>query len=259
MVEKKNPHEGHRERMKQRYLSQGLDGFAEHEVLEMLLFYSVPRADTNELAHALLDRFSDLHGVLSAEPRELCQVSGVKMHTAILFRLVSDVYRRSCLEKTKKQVSYRSMKAVIAYLRDLFIGVRNERVYMLLFDNGMNLQDTVLLAEGAVNSTAITYRTVAERALFHRSSGVILAHNHPGGIPVPSGSDLEVTRNVDNVLSAVGVRLIEHVVIADHSYELIIHGRSAGHKASAPLSFSASTCGAEPDLAASLPADFFDC
>lgn len=156
MVEKKNPHEGHRERMKQRYLSQGLDGFAEHEVLEMLLFYSVPRADTNELAHALLDRFSDLHGVLSAEPRELCQVSGVKMHTAILFRLVSDVYRRSCLEKTKKQVSYRSMKAVIAYLRDLFIGVRNERVYMLLFDNGMNLQDTVLLAEGAVNSTAIT-------------------------------------------------------------------------------------------------------
>lgn len=93
MVEKKNPHEGHRERMKQRYLSQGLDGFAEHEVLEMLLFYSVPRADTNELAHALLDRFSDLHGVLSAEPRELCQVSGVKMHTAILFRLVSDVYR----------------------------------------------------------------------------------------------------------------------------------------------------------------------
>lgn len=259
MVEKKNPHEGHRERMKQRYLSQGLDGFAEHEVLEMLLFYSVPRADTNELAHALLDRFSDLHGVLSAEPRELCQVSGVKMHTAILFRLVSDVYRRSCLEKTKKQVSYRSMKAVIAYLRDLFIGVRNERVYMLLFDNGMNLQDTVLLAEGAVNSTAITYQTVAEQALFHRSSGVILAHNHPGGIPVPSGSDLEVTRNVDNVLSAVGVRLIEHVVIADHSYELIIHGRSAGHKASAPLSFSASTCGAEPDLAASLPEDFFDC
>lgn len=78
MVEKKNPHEGHRERMKQRYLSQGLDGFAEHEVLEMLLFYSVPRADTNELAHALLDRFSDLHGVLSAEPMELCQVSGVK-------------------------------------------------------------------------------------------------------------------------------------------------------------------------------------
>ena len=180
----------------------------------MLLFYSVPRADTNELAHALLDRFSDLHGVLSAEPRELCQVSGFKMHTAILFRLVSDVYRRSCLEKTKKQVSYRSMKAVIAYLRDLFIGVRNERVYMLLFDNGMNLQDTVLLAEGAVNSTAITYRTVAEQALFHRSSGVILAHNHPGGKAQPSAQDLEFTIRLLSILRSIHVQLLDHIIVS---------------------------------------------
>lgn len=215
---KVNLHAGHRERMKERYLKCGADGFTEHELLEMLLYYSLPRKNTNEIAHELIHNFGDLKDVLEATPDELMQISGIKESSAILISLVCEINRRASISANKDCLIFDRLSVVGKYLTDYYRGLSKERFCVMYLDNSMRLIDFVKLSEGSVNSTAVDYRTIASGALFKGASSVIISHNHPNGLALPSVEDREVSRAVESALSVVGVTLLEHIIVGSENY-----------------------------------------
>ena len=208
-----NPHKNHRERVKNKYLEHGLECFADHEVLEMILFYSVPQKDTNLMAHQLIDRFGSLRKVLEATPEELYEVSGIKIHSAVLLGIIRDINRRCVLSDVREGEIFDRVSKIGEYLMGYFSGIPNERVCVMLLDNSMRLIDCVKISDGSVNGSSIDYRLIAQTALSKKASSVILAHNHPDGCALPSREDREVTRAVEAALSVVGVNLLEHIVV----------------------------------------------
>lgn len=215
----KNPHKDYRSRVKTRFSEQGLSGFAPHEALELLLFYAVPQKDTNVLAHRLLDRFGSLLGVFGASEEELLRVEGVGSHVATLLRLVMPAASYALTEGVKKKESvFRRLSAVGQYLIDLYMGMPHEAVYLLLFDNAYTLLDCVKVHEGSVNSVSVTPRKLVECAYHARAAMAVLAHNHPGGIAVPSSEDINTTVAIKQAFDTMGITLLEHVLVAGERY-----------------------------------------
>lgn len=212
-------HQGHRQRVRQRYIEEGLDGFKEHEALEMLLFYCLARKDTNELAHRLLDEFGNLPAVMAATPAQLANVSGVGDGAAAFLRFINDFNRY--VQVRKKELECNSLPSLVAcgeYLFPKFIGRRNEVVYLLCLDSKCKILGCKLLGEGSVNSAAVPIRRIVEHALNMNASTVILAHNHPSGVALPSIDDVQTTRMLANALQAVDVLLADHIVFSDDEF-----------------------------------------
>lgn len=240
--QKTNLHVGHRQRVKERFLQDGLEHFAPHEVLELLLFYAVPQKDTNVMAHRLLERFSTLTGVFTATQEELCAVEGVGEHAATLLRLILPVASQvmTDIQKTDKSEAF-TVERAGEYLIKRYLSESSEVVYLLLFDNAGRLLSCVRVYEGSVNSVSITPRMLIEIALSHHASSVILAHNHPGGLAIPSADDIGTTRLLQNAFNAVGIPFAEHIVVAGGSYVPILHrmkptgGKETGGRLSASL------------------------
>ena len=218
-----HPHSGHRERMKSRFIQDGLENFQPHEVLEMLLFYSIPRRDTNELAHSLIEHFGSLNGVFNADYNELVRVDGIKDSSATLIRFFSELMRRVAIEGYEEPKRFGKFADIAKYLINLYVNVNVERVYLLLFDNSLRLIDRICLGDGTVNESNVIIRTIAEHALNHKAASVLLAHNHPGGIAVPSKSDLEYTLSLNNALGLLNITLIDHVIVAGNSVASIMN------------------------------------
>ena len=217
-------HGGHRQRLRARFLKGGPDDFAPHELLELVLCYAIPRGDVNPLAHRLIQRFGSLSGVLEASESELRSVDGVGDSTACLLRLLP--------EKNRPAPVFDTVGKLVAYLRPLYVGLTTERVYLILLDNGMRMIDCISLGDGAVNCSAVTVRRIAELCLTNHAACAVLAHNHPKGMAIPSGADLEVTNRVDSALETVGVPLLEHLIITEYSDAAILRGRKGTLRAS---------------------------
>lgn len=211
-------HAGHRERIRARYRRSGMDDFAPHEVMEYVLTFAMPRGDVNETAHNLINRFGSIAAVLDAPEEELLSCDGVGEVTACMLRSLPDIFRRYALDKAEVGEPFDTIGKIGDYLHALYVGLTFERVYLMLLDNGMRLIDCIPIGDGAINSTAVTIRTIAEHCLFRHAASAILAHNHPRGLAIPSGADLEVTRNVDSALEIIGVQLLEHVIVTENSY-----------------------------------------
>ena len=211
--------EGHRERVKRRFLSEDLDGFEAHNALEFLLFYALPRIDTNGIAHSLIERFGSFSEVLEAPLDELASVDGVGDNAAIFLKLLhstvryyeNDVSRRS-------QESFDSKDAIGKFLIEKFAGEKNEKVILLLLDNKGGLIESRVLHEGSVNSSAVNVRRITEIALMGRASSVIIAHNHPRGIAIPSADDISVTESIRRALMLVDIKLLDHYIVAENNY-----------------------------------------
>ena len=218
-------HEGHRHRMRDRFRQEGLEHFAPHEVLELLLFYARARGDVNPLAHRLLDVFGSLKGVLEAPVEQLCAVEGVGEETATLISLMVPMFRRYelCLcEETQKLARFGEVQK---YCRALLAGERKERFYVICVSSKMKVLGRRLVAEGSLSEVPAYPRLVVETALNHNAYGVILCHNHPGGEAIPSMGDVDVTRELEAVLAKLGIALMEHIVVADGTaYSMIEHG-----------------------------------
>ena len=211
-------HSGHRKRTRQRYLSQGLEGFSDHEVLELLLYYAIPRADVNPLAHRLMERFGSFHGVLDAEPGELTEVEGVGESAAALLRLIRDVNRRYLLDKQEKRPRITGSEDAGKLFLPYFFGLREERVYAAFLDDELRLLKCRLLFEGGINYAPLSVRKLVEAALREKATGVILAHNHPAGQAIPSVEDREATLRIRSALEAVQIRLHDHIIVAGEEF-----------------------------------------
>lgn len=227
-----NFHKEHRQRVKARFLQMGFEGFSPHEILELILFFGVPQKDTNVLGHQLIERFGSVSGVLSASYDELCAVDGVGDHVATLLRLFRSVaaYVRVEEEKQNPQ-SYEAIEDVGEFFLSQFAPIREEAVMLLMLDNSFHMINCQRVGTGTVNSVGVTTRRMIEMALEAQASMVVLAHNHPTGIAIPSQEDMNATYTLQEAFSAVGVPLVEHILVANHTYRgLLGHMQSREEK-----------------------------
>ena len=208
-------HNGHRQRMRDRFLADGLDGFSEHEVLEMLLYYCIARKDTNEIAHALINEFGSFARVLEAPIHELEKVPGMGHSAAVYLHFMSASSRYYRTNRVKHMKVLDSFEACTAVLDPYFDGRRNEAVFMLCLDAKCQLLGCKLVGEGSINSAGVPVRKIVEAALSTNASSVVLAHNHPSGIAIPSGDDVRTTQMIAEALRTVDVHLIDHLVFSD--------------------------------------------
>ena len=215
---KSNVHAGHRERVREKYLKSGLDSFADHEVLELLLFYANPRGDTNPTAHELIRRFGSVSQVFDASYDDLLAVNGVGEAAATLITLMPGVFRRYSQDKADSVKIINSTDTAADFLMPRFFGMNNERVGLLFLDIKGRVKNFVFVSDGSMRFAHIDMRRVAQLALQNNADSVILVHNHPDGIAAPSRSDIETTRTFINALGVINVRVADHIIISDNEY-----------------------------------------
>lgn len=211
-------HEGHRQRLRQRFLNEGLDHFDEIQVLELLLFYCIPRKDTNQIAHGLLDRFGSVAQVMEAPVDELRKVDGVGDTAATFLALVNAFGRYYQVNRAAGMDILNDLEKCGTYLVPKFLGRRNETVFLLCLDAKCKVLACREVGEGSVNSAAVPIRRIVEMALGANATSVVLAHNHPSGLAVPSGDDVQTTKRLAMALRTVDIELADHIVVADDDY-----------------------------------------
>ncbi len=215
---KQNPHEGHRSKLKNRFIKEGLDHFEDHNILELILFFAIPRRDTNEIAHALLKRFGSFSRVLEASIKELCEVDGIGEHAALLlktFPAVSKRYYKSRFQPSKKLPRYQDMGQDLVLH---FAGRENEELLAIFYNNGLTYAGQEVLQTGNVNTIAVSFRRLCDALVRMNASYVLLAHNHPHGRPIASSEDLDTTKRLQNFLMEMNVTLIDHFIVAEGRY-----------------------------------------
>ena len=211
-------HAGQRQRLKERFLRDGLDHFEEHQVLELLLFYGIPQRDTNEIAHELIRKFGSLSKVLEATPEELSEVKYVGDNVTTLFQLITAVARYYQVNCAMREEILTSIDACGRYLVPFFYERQNETVFLLCLDAKCKVLSCEKVGEGSVNSAGVPVRKIVELALKANATSVILAHNHPSGLAIPSGEDIQTTRRVAMALDAVEIGLVDHIIVADSDW-----------------------------------------
>jgi len=215
---RQNIHAGHRQRLKQRYLEEGLDSFTEHQVLELLLFYALPQGDTNDLAHELINSYGSLPAVLEASYEDLRRFKGVGTHTALLLTLLPDLWRYYHLQRAQPRAVLHNRTKLAEYVVNLFIGEGYEVFYLICLDARNQVTRAVKINEGTLDNVGIEPRLVAEAALRHKAKNVILAHNHPAGTLKPSTTDLHLTSQLAAVLAGLEIGVVDHIIVANHKY-----------------------------------------
>lgn len=215
-------HSGHRERIREQYQKNGASAFLDHQFLELLLTYAIPRRDTNALAHALLERFGSLEGVVTAEVDQLRLVEGVGESTAVFLRMQGDLFRRLLLrrqEDPRGNIRLNSPVAAARYAVSLLSLNTYESVLAVCLNAKKVVQSCETIQSGTLSEAQIYPRTVAEIALLRRAHGILLLHNHPSGDPTPSREDAEATESVRAALESIGVQLFDHLIVGgEHAY-----------------------------------------
>ena len=215
---RENPHAGHRQRLRSRYSAGGLDVLSDHEVLELLLGYSIARRDVNPLAHRLMARFGNLSGALEADAQDLMDVHGIGERSAFLLHLVPDLARRYMLDRLSPRPLLTTMEKAGEYASALYIGIKSEIVYLLCLDARCALRRAVRLSEGSAASVSIDMQRLVGEALRAGSQNAILLHNHPAGSLQPSKEDIELTEQVIKALQLVNVALLDHIIVSEHGF-----------------------------------------
>ena len=213
-----NIHEGHRERMRSRFLQEGADGMATHEILEMLLYGTIPRGDTNEIAHHLLDEFGSISNLIEADPHEIAKTAGVGIKSAVFLSLLHELVLRYEREKLDQKPVLTSISRSVEYCRALLAFRPTERFYVICLDSRRKILHTSKISEGTVNDAAVSPRMVAEKALRYQATSVLLCHNHPKGSVKPSFDDINLTARLNRMLEPLGVEVVDHIIIGENEY-----------------------------------------
>lgn len=211
-------HDGHRERLRKRFLAHGLDVLQDHEVLELLLFYALPRKDTNDLSRKLLKHFGSISAVLEAPLSELKAFEGIGDNAAVLLHLITPLSRRYLLSRNDKGICLATTQACGEYLLPYFFGATEEMVYILCLDAKCKVLACRLLHKGSVNAAAVPLRKAAEIAIGCCATSVVLAHNHPSGLALPSKADEQTTLMLKSTLEPLEIMLIDHIIVAENDF-----------------------------------------
>lgn len=211
----KNIHAGHRKRVRDEFLKNGLENFSDIRALEMLLFYGIPRIDTNPIAHSLIERFGSLYNVLNASVPELMKADlHISESTAILIKAVGEINRKAQIEKERKgKIFFNNSSETKQNIRPYFTGLSNERFMMFCLNSkGEQIKATVV-SEGVVNTVGVNIRQAVETALYSSASIVVFAHNHPDGECKPSDDDLYLTKRLKEALGTIGIAVQDHIIV----------------------------------------------
>ena len=240
-------HAGHRERLRARYRQEGLEGFAPHEALELLLTYAIPRVNTNPMAHRLMERFGSLDGVLEASPEEMEQVSGIGPSAATLISMLVPLFRAYEHEKCLPRKKIGTHDELSAYCRSLFLGAGTEKFYLLSLDAQLKLKSTKLLSSGTPSEVPINSRLIVQELIRQNATGAVITHNHPSGSAQPSQEDVCITQELHALLQGMGIRLYDHIIVAGSEIYSFFRG---GYL---PRSENIAAAYQEPPLAADRP------
>ena len=211
-------HDGHRERLRARFAEHGLESFNELNALELLLCYAIPRRDTNELAHRLLDTFGSLSGVFQASMQELTSIPGIGENAAALILMVPQIVKKAHVSKAKETKIIRNSTDAGNYLLPYFLDEPDEIVMMLCLDNKRAVICCREMGRGVVNCVDANIRRMVETALKVKTTTVIIAHNHPNGVALPSREDDNFTRTLYRSLGLLGITLEDHIIVANDEF-----------------------------------------
>ena len=218
---KKNIHAGHRERVRDNVLENGFKQLEDHRLLELLLFYSIPRGDTNDIAHRLLNEFGSLSEVIKASPDRLIKVSGIGMNSAIQLSAIGELCVRSLKDGVVKKTAYKNKEDIIKLVRSNYLNESIERLLLVCFDSGMRLKYFGFLSEGDSISTDIDFKQLVSKIVEHDAGFVVIAHNHPEGEAAPSAADIATTSSISVMLRKLNVVLADHIILnSDSTYSM---------------------------------------
>lgn len=209
---------GHRQRLKNRFLHEGLHNFEDHEVLELLLFYAIPCKDTNELAHELINRYGSLSKVIEADPKDLERVIGISEHSAILISLLPHFFRKYMADREKEKLSLDTSKKAGEFACRLYYGISYEVFYVICLDAKHKLIHYEIVHKGTIDEAPIYPRLIVESALRHKAHSVILSHNHPGGTTDISEADINATKKIISALNPIEIEVVDHIVVVENEY-----------------------------------------
>jgi len=214
-----NLHAGHRARLRRRFLDEGLDAFEDHQVLELLLFHAIPRRDTNELAHLLLQRYGSFSAVLEADPVDLSRTAGIGDAAATLLSLVPGLTRRYAVDRTRQERNtLTTSEQAAAFLVPFMAGRTEEVFYVVCLDTQCRVIVPALIVEGLPDRAHVEPRQAVEAALRHRAHSVILAHNHPTGQARPTTADHRATQALVTAFGAIGIAVRDHLIVAGEQW-----------------------------------------
>lgn len=208
-----SPHKGHRKRVRERILLQGFDSFQPHEILEFLLFHTVPQKDTNLMAHKLIDAFGSLQGVLDASAEDLIEKGNISENSAILLSSITDIF--AYYEKTKKDTNpINTPEKMQKLFKPYFIGETREKLVAAYFDSALKVRKIEVVSIGQENSLTFNTKTIIRTAITSDAYCVAIAHNHPVTNAIPSKSDINATNDLKNQLKQFDIRLTDHIVFS---------------------------------------------
>ncbi|MEG0614614.1 MAG: JAB domain-containing protein [Oscillospiraceae bacterium] len=207
-----NPHEGHRQRLKERFLKTGFESFQPHEVLELLLFFARPRIDTNEMAHNLINTFGDLPAVFDADYEDIAKVKGVGESGALLIKMMPQIANKYSVQKTASDIMDTSAK-VKKHFFGSFIGIKIEQLRIICLDDSLKIISSGVITDGGVSSVPMNVRKIIEFTYRSNCEMIILAHNHPNGFCQPSDEDIAATNSLYAILKSVGIKLLDHIIV----------------------------------------------
>ena len=218
MAEEKKTHEGHRQRMRKRVEQQGFDSLEPHEALEYILYLTNARKDTNKMAHDLITRFGDFAGVLEASEEDLMTVEEVGPATARMLHLLPMVSRYYTRCRATGKTNLKTTEQLAAHLMALFAGAEQERALLLALDSRSRVKATLWLKDGTSDRVSLAIKDVVAAALKGGTDSVVLCHNHPNGMAMPSREDIQATENIVRALGLIRVHLRDHIILTENEY-----------------------------------------
>lgn len=214
---------GHRNRIKEKYLKNGIEGFLEYEILELLLTYSIPRRDVKSISKELLEKFGDLYGVFHANRKSLCEVQGIKDNSYILFNLIKDINRYIYKENRLLGKKISGTEELLEYLKMDLCHLKVEVFKVIFLDCQNVLLDEKTLFKGTLDKSYIYPRELVKEIFIRDAKSVIFVHNHPSGSITPSKADISFTNNMRFLLKELEINLLDHIIIGrgGHYYSFL--------------------------------------
>ncbi len=217
---------GHRQRIREKFASAGLDSFLDHETLELLLTYAIARKDTKPIAWALLKKFGSLAAVLDADSAQLVSVPGVGENTAQFLKLIRAVFKKYSLDEVKDRITIRTPKQVLEYCKASLAGKKEECLEVIYLSVRNTVMGTQVVASGLIDRVAVSPRKIVECALAAKAAAIILVHNHPSGDATPSQEDIDLTQDVIRAAALFGISVHDHIIVGKGShYSLKANGK----------------------------------